>query len=197
MTRIVLATRNQGKVRELRDLLADLNVRVIPVSEFPGCPEVDETGETFEENALLKARAVAAFTGEIALADDSGLEVDALGGLPGVRSARFAGPGASDEDNNRKLLELLRGVPAERRTARFQSVVAIASPSGKAVTAEGSCEGTIGFEPRGEGGFGYDPLFVIPGGSTLAVIDERTKNRISHRGMAFRNAKARLAEFLK
>ena len=197
MTRIVLATRNQGKVRELRDLLADLKVKVVPVSEFPGCPEVEETGETFEENALLKARAVAAFTGELALADDSGLEVDALGGRPGVRSARFAGPEASDEENNRKLLELLREVPAEGRTARFRSVVAIASPSGRAATAEGFCEGLIGFEPRGQGGFGYDPLFIVPDGSTFAELDERTKNRISHRGLAFRNAKARLAEFLK
>ena len=188
---IVLATRNPGKISEIEALLTGL--RVAPAASFPGCPEPEESGRTFEENALIKARAVAGFTGKTALADDSGLEVDALGGAPGVRSARYAGATASDEDNMRRLLDALSDVSDADRTARFRCVMAVVAPDGRTWTSDGVCEGRIHREPRGESGFGYDPLFVPAGyDSTFAELDASTKNRISHRAMALR----RIAETL-
>ena len=183
--KLVLATRNPGKVRELSQLLSPLGYEVLSLEHFPGVPEVVEDGATFKDNAVKKATAVARHTGQLALADDSGLEVDYLGGAPGVRSARFAGEGHDDRANNEKLLRLLAGVPPEKRTARFRCVVAVATPEGKVLTTEGTCEGIIAEEPRGEGGFGYDPLFYVPScGKTFAELEPEVKNRISHRGRA-------------
>ncbi|WP_027355730.1 XTP/dITP diphosphatase [Desulfofundulus thermocisternus] len=183
--KLVLATRNPGKVRELSQLLSPLGYEVLSLEHFPGVPEVVEDGATFRDNAVKKATAVARHTGQLALADDSGLEVDYLGGAPGVHSARFAGEGHDDRANNEKLLRLLAGVPPEKRTARFRCVVAVATPEGKVFTTEGTCEGVIAEEPRGEGGFGYDPLFYVPScGKTFAELDPEVKNRISHRGRA-------------
>jgi XTP/dITP diphosphohydrolase len=183
--KLVLATRNPGKVRELSQLLSPLGYEVLSLEHFPGVPEVVEDGATFRDNAVKKATAVARHTGQLALADDSGLEVDYLGGAPGVHSARFAGEGHDDRANNEKLLRLLAGVPPEKRTARFRCVVAVATPEGKVLTTEGTCEGIIAEEPRGEGGFGYDPLFYVPScGKTFAELEPEVKNRISHRGRA-------------
>ena len=180
---IVLATRNQGKIAEIKALLP--GVRVQPAASYPGCPEPDETGRNFEENALLKARAAAQFTGRAALADDSGLEVDALDGAPGVRSARYAGAGATDRDNIQRLLDALDGTPDADRTARFRCAMAVAAPDGRTWTAEGVCEGRIIRKPRGGSGFGYDPLFVPAGyKSTFGELDTTVKNRISHRAIA-------------
>ncbi|NHM26352.1 XTP/dITP diphosphatase [Desulfofundulus sp. TPOSR] len=183
--KLVLATRNQGKVRELNQLLSPLGYEVVSLDQYPGVPEIIEDGATFKDNAVKKATAVARYTGQLALADDSGLEVDYLGGAPGVHSARFAGEGHDDRANNEKLLRLLAGVPPEKRTARFRCVVAVATPEGRVFTAEGTCEGVIADKPRGEGGFGYDPLFYVPScGKTFAELDPAVKNRISHRGRA-------------
>ena len=184
--RLVLATRNRGKVNELAELLSPLGVEVLSLDNFPGVPEVEEDGDTFKANALKKALTVSLHPGEIALADDSGLEVDYLGGAPGVHSARFAGVGRDDLENNEKLLRLMKNVPPEKRTARFRCVVALATPEGRTFTTEGACEGISGNSPRGGEGFGYDPLFVVPEfGKTFAELDMETKNRISHRGRAF------------
>jgi XTP/dITP diphosphohydrolase len=153
--------------------------------DYPEVPPVEEDGRTFMENAVKKARYTCAATGEAALADDSGLEVDCLGGAPGVHSARFAGLPGDDEANNHRLLQLLAGVPLDRRTARFRCAVAVAFPDGELLTAEGTCEGLIVDEPRGKEGFGYDPLFYLPEyGKTVAELDLETKNRVSHRGRA-------------
>ena len=172
-------------------------IQVISLDAFPEIPEIKEEGDSFRENALRKAREVARRSGMVTLADDSGLEVEALGGKPGVLSARFAGERASDRDNNRKLLQMLEGVPWERRRAAFRCVIACVDPSsGKEVVVEGSCEGVIGFEERGEGGFGYDPLFFIPElGKTMAELPLEVKNRLSHRGRALKALKSRLREF--
>lgn len=194
---ILVATRNRGKLAEIRACLEQEGIRVISLDAFPEISEVKEEGESFRENALRKAREVARRSGMITLADDSGLEVEALGGGPGVLSARFAGEGASDEDNNRKLLKMLEGVPWERRRAAFRCVIACVDPSsGKEEVVEGACEGVIGFEERGEGGFGYDPLFFIPElGKTMAELPLEVKNRLSHRGRALKALKLRLREF--
>ncbi|MGE5484328.1 MAG: XTP/dITP diphosphatase [Ignavibacteriales bacterium] len=185
--RIVIATRNAGKVREIKEILGDLDVETLSLADFPGVDSPEETGASFEENAIIKASHAAQASGILSLADDSGLEVDALDGQPGVRSARFAGEGAGDEANNRKLLRLLEGVPANRRTARFKCCVAVCSPDGAIETVTESCEGTICFEPRGSSGFGYDPLFYVKElGMTFAETSVETKNRLSHRGKALR-----------
>ncbi len=189
---LVLATRNPGKIAEIKALLP--SVPVTPAASFAGCPEPDETGRTFEENALIKARAVSRYTGKTALADDSGLEVDALEGAPGVRSARYAGTDATDQDNIRLLLDALDGISDGGRTARFRCVVAVVVPDGRTWTAEGTCEGRILQTPRGDGGFGYDPLFVPAGyEDTFAELDAGVKNRISHRALAL----GRIADVLK
>lgn len=192
--KLVLATRNQGKVRELAELVAPLGMEVVSMAEYPHVPEVVEDGETFEDNAVKKAKAVASATGLTALADDSGLEVDYLGGAPGVHSARFSGEEKDDQANNQKLLRLLEGVPFEKRSGRFRCVVAIATPEGKVFTASGSCEGVIGVNPKGVSGFGYDPLFYVPEfDKTFAELDLETKNKISHRGRALALASEILA----
>ncbi len=195
---LVLATRNPGKLRELKALLQDLDLEVKGLEEFPEAPEVIETGQTFFENAFQKAREIALATGHLAMADDSGLEVDALGGAPGVFSARYAGPKASDEENIKKLLKELEGVPLERRTARFRCVIVVYHPSGHWFKAEGTWEGLIALEPRGEGGFGYDPVFLIPDlGKTAAEIPPELKNQLSHRAKALAEMKYKLPSFLE
>ena len=183
--RLVLATRNRGKLKELQEILEGLPHTLHTVDEFPDVPEVEETGETFEENARLKACAVAQATGCWSLADDSGLEVDALDGAPGVYSARYSGGGATDASNRRKLLEALTDVPPAHRTARFVAVVALASPAGQLTCYRGTCEGRILEAERGAGGFGYDSLFLVEGLSrTMAELSPAEKHAVSHRGKA-------------
>lgn len=187
---IVLGSSNQGKLGELRELLSDLPIQVLSAREALGFPlEVVEDGVTFEQNAVLKARAVSRATGLIALADDSGLEVDALGGRPGVRSARFAHERATDAENNAALLRELEEVGEGQRSARFRCVLALVTPwDSEARTVDGSCQGQILRAPRGSGGFGYDPLFVVDGlaGLAMAELTDEQKNRVSHRACAVR-----------
>jgi XTP/dITP diphosphohydrolase len=193
--RLVVASRNRAKVRELIALLGDIPYRVVPLADVPGATLPEETAETYEGNALLKARAAVAIEGEVALADDSGLEVDALGGAPGLHSARFGGPGLDDPGRTALLLERLRGIPPERRTARFRCVIVIVARTGGARTVEGVVEGLISDAPRGTGGFGYDPVFFHPGlGRTFGELSEAEKSRVSHRALAARRARALLLE---
>ncbi len=191
---VVLATRNPGKVRELESLLADLPVRLQSLIDFPQIPPLPEEGDTYAANAASKAVAVARATGQAALADDSGLEVDALDGAPGVRSSRFLGEEATDAERNAAVLERLRDVPAEARTARFRAVVAVALRDGTVRTFEGVVEGRIADRPAGETGFGYDPIFLVPQfGRAMAELGPEVKNRISHRAQAVRAARTYLS----
>ncbi len=186
--RVVLASGNRGKLAEIRALLADTGIELVPQSHWQ-VPDADETGTTFVENAIIKARHAAARTGLPAIADDSGLEVDALDGAPGVRSARFAGPGADDAANNRLLLERLAGRPAAERGARFRCVMVFlpAADSPAPLIREATWEGRIAEAPRGDQGFGYDPLFLPHGGDgSAAELPPEVKNRLSHRGQALR-----------
>jgi XTP/dITP diphosphohydrolase len=192
MNKIVAGTRNAGKVREIRQALAELPFEVCGIPD-ESLADVEETGVTFSENAILKARYYSQHTGEYCLADDSGLEVDALDGAPGVYSARYSGEGATDTANNQKLLLALQDVPAEKRTARFRSVLALAGPDGSLLLADGTCEGIILTEAKGDGGFGYDPLFWMPDRQkTLAEMTVQEKNAISHRGNALKVLKQKL-----
>lgn len=192
---ILVATGNPGKRREYQALLSDLNITVLMPEEAGVRIHVEEHGHTFEENAVLKARAYAAAAGLPALADDSGLEVDALGGFPGVQSARWSGP--TDADRIRALLERLKNVPWSRRSARFVCVVALALPNGRIITEYGTVEGRILFAPRGTGGFGYDPIFYVPEvGRSMAELSPDEKNRLSHRGRALRALRPRIASLL-
>jgi XTP/dITP diphosphohydrolase len=187
--RLLLASANQGKLRELRTILHGLPVELVGLTEagLGDPPEIAETGDTFLENALLKARAYAAWSGLAAVADDSGLAVDALGGAPGVRSARYAGEGAGDRANLDKLLTALAGVPPERRTARFRCAAVLVDPMEGEWHAEAAWEGRVLERPRGTGGFGYDPVFLPDGWDrTSAEVDQATKDAASHRGKAFR-----------
>jgi len=187
--RIALATRNRHKLRELGRICADWPVEWVSVEtrDPADFPHVEETGGTYLDNALLKAGAVATAIGLPALADDSGIEVDGLGGQPGPRSARYAGERASDEENLRALIQAIRGVPAAGRTARYRCVAAIAYPNGATEHAEGICEGTLRTTPAGTGGFGYDPIFLPVGWVvTMAELTDEQKDRISHRGRSFR-----------
>jgi XTP/dITP diphosphohydrolase len=196
---LVFATRNRGKLVELRELLPGVEVRSL---DDVHVPEVVEDKDTFAGNATKKAREVSAATGLPALADDSGLEVDALGGAPGVYSARYAGEGHDDAANNAKLLAALAGVPADKRTARFHSVLALADVTGPlgadTITADGTCEGVILDAPRGTGGFGYDPLFYSPElGMTFAEAGVGPKSDLSHRARAMQAIKQRLLDYLR
>jgi len=182
---LLVATNNAGKVREYETLLAGLPVTLVTPALAGIQMDVDENGATFEENALIKARAFGEASGLTTLADDSGLEVDALGGAPGIRSARYAGEPATDADRYNRLLGALRDVLAGERTARFRCVIAIVLPDGRSFTFPGKCEGVIGEEPRGSHGFGYDPVFYMPAlGLTMAEISPEVKDRVSHRGRA-------------
>jgi len=195
---VVVASRNENKIREIRNKYSKLeDMEFLGIGDFPGCPEVDETGSTFSENALLKAREICSFTGEISLADDSGLVVDALNGEPGVFSARFGGEGLSDHDRTDLLLERMSSVPAGGRSARFKCSIAIVHPDGREYSTEGICEGLISFEKKGTKGFGYDPVFVVNGTElTMAEMDMDQKNRISHRAEALKKAESILKELL-
>jgi XTP/dITP diphosphohydrolase len=196
--KIVLATGNQGKVQELKSILADFDIEVLSLQDFPEIGDIIEDGTTFAENAIKKAREVTQAIGLVALADDSGLEVDFLDGAPGIYSARFAGEGRSDLDNNQKLLGLLNDVPEDKRTARFRCVIAITTPCGDVFTANGTCEGIVGREMKGDKGFGYDPLFYLPEhDQTFAELDLGLKNQISHRGRALAKAKVVLAGIIE
>lgn len=196
---LVLATGNEGKVLEFRELLHDLPLQIVTAGYVLGREfSVPEQGATFEANAIEKAQAARNQTGLVALADDSGLEVDALGGRPGVRSARFAHDRATDAENNAELLRQLEDV--HERSARFRCVLALASPwSDEVQTAEGRCDGTIARAPRGSGGFGYDPLFLVDGaqGRAMAELDETEKNAISHRGRAVRALRPLLVQLIE
>jgi len=183
---LVLATRNRHKGEELAALLGDPGIVIRTLADFPSAPEVEENGTTCEANAIKKATEIARATGLTAIADDTGLEVDALGGRPGVYAARYAGEQATYEDNCRKLLQELAVVPSSKRTARFVTVAAMASPGGEAHTTQGVLEGLITEDCRGARGFGYDPVFFVPAlGKTLAELTPEEKNRVSHRAKAF------------
>jgi XTP/dITP diphosphohydrolase len=189
---LVVATGNRHKVEEIRAMLADLPVAVRTLAEFPGAPEVVEDGRTYRDNALKKAWSAAKFTGKPALADDTGLEVDALGGRPGLYAARFAGEGCTYQDNVRKLVRLLEGVPPQRRGARFVCVMALVDAGdGREQVVEGELHGRIAEAPAGDSGFGYDPVFYVPEvGKTLAELTPVEKNHMSHRGRALAKARA-------
>lgn len=195
---LVLATRNPHKGAELVALLSDLGIRIRTLDEFPGAPEVDEDGQTCEANAVKKAQVIMQYTGLPVVADDTGLEVEALDGRPGVYAARYAGPNATYEDNWRKLLRELEGVPRERRGARFITVAAIARPSFEVKVVEGVLEGLIAEQPAGTQGFGYDPVFYVPeANKTLAQLTPGQKNRISHRAQAFAKVRGMLQSLNK
>jgi len=184
---IVLATHNRGKMKEMSSILAHLPVNLLTLDDFPQIGEIPETGETLKENAFIKAETVHQKTGLPALADDTGLEVDALDGAPGVHSSRYDGETATFEDNCRKMLQEMDGIPSEERTARFHTVIAFVSDSGNEWT-EGMVEGRILEKKQGDGGFGYDPLFYYPPlKKTFAELNSEQKNNISHRGKALRN----------
>jgi len=197
--RLVLATHNRGKLIELRRLMAEVapELTVLGLDDVAAYPEPAETESSFEGNALLKARACVAVTGEAALADDSGLEVDVLNRMPGVRSARWAGPEGDDEANNTLLLRQLHDVPPERRTARFVCAVALVTPDGRELVRHGRMEGRVIHAPRGDGGFGYDPLFVAEGHTrTSAELSPAEKDAVSHRGRAMREVVPLVAAML-
>jgi XTP/dITP diphosphohydrolase len=194
---LLVATSNRGKLAEIDAILKGLPVSLLPLDALKNYPIVVEDGKTYQENALKKARALAAFSGRVTLADDSGLEVDALGGAPGIHSARYGGEEANDIGNNQKLLHTLAGVPEEQRTARFVCVLALCAPptfGGGEWLFRGECAGRIAFAPRGENGFGYDPLFFYPPlNRTFAELDREAKSRVSHRGRALREFTAAVA----
>ncbi len=191
---LVLATANPGKVRELRDLLAGIAFEIRTLADYPPFEMPEETGETYAANALIKARAAAAHTGVLALGDDSGIEVAALDGAPGVRSARFGGPGLDDRGRVAHLLRLIEAAPDEARAARFVCVIALVGPDGRETLVEGTCEGRITREPRGAGGFGYDPVFFYPPlAGTFGELSDAQKATVSHRGRAAAAARATLA----
>ena len=190
MSKLILATGNKNKVCEMQELLADLPFTIVTIEDYPGLVMPEEDQLTFAGNAGLKAEAVSKFCGEMALADDSGLEVDALGGRPGVYSARYAGEEGNYAANNRLLLQELSGLPSEQRAARFVCAIAITIPGDQTYIIEESCPGVIAEELKGEGGFGYDPLFIYePAGLTFAEMSAEEKNKVSHRGRALKRAR--------
>jgi XTP/dITP diphosphohydrolase len=197
MDRIVFATGNQGKMREIREILGDLGLEVCSMKEAGISIDIEENGETYEENAMIKARAVAAQAREdLVMADDSGLEVDYLGGEPGVYSARYLGEDTSYRIKNADLIKRLDGVPDGKRTARFVCAIAAVLPDGRELTARAVIEGRIGYEERGEGGFGYDPIFYVPElGKSTAELTGEEKNLVSHRGKALRLIKEELRKY--
>lgn len=196
--RLVLATRNLGKVREITAIYAGLEARLSGLEDWPDLGDLPEDGGTYADNAASKALAVARTAGLPALADDSGVEIDALGGGPGVRSRRLLGEAASDEERNAYVLARLAGLPPAQRAARYRAVVAVATPDGRVETFEGVCEGAIAERPRGTGGFGYDPIFEIAGdGRTMAEVPLEVKNEISHRARALRAARSAVARVLR
>ena len=195
---ILVATRNRGKVREIRKALRGMGFRVRSLHDFEDVPDVEEDGRTFGENALKKARFYSKCLNLLTVSDDSGLVVDSLNGRPGIYSARFAGEKATDQENNQKLVTLMKNVPASRRDARFRCAIAIVSPRGEEVVVEGECRGKIGFKEVGKKGFGYDPLFILPQlKKTVAQLTLEEKNRVSHRGNALRKLKRVIGKFVE
>lgn len=191
--KIVFATGNTGKMREIREILADLDLEVVSMKEIGFNMPIEENGTTFEENALIKARAVAGQCGEIVLADDSGLEVDYLNGDPGIYSARYMGEETPYSIKNAAIIERLTGVPDEKRTARFVCAIAAVFPDGQELVTLGEIQGRIDYEEKGKNGFGYDPIFYVPEfGKTTAELTDEEKNSISHRGRALRKMKEKL-----
>lgn len=195
--KIVFATENEGKMKEVRMILSDLNREVLSLKEMGLEVEIEENGTTFEENAIIKAKQIMELTGSIVLADDSGLEIDYLNKEPGIYSARYGGRDTSYKIKNQMLIDRLEGVPDEKRTARFVCVIAAALPDGKIITTRGIIEGRIGYEEQGKNGFGYDPIFYLPEyGCTTSELDIEEKNKISHRGKALREMKTKLEKVL-
>lgn len=195
MQKLIFATGNQGKMKEIREILADMDVEILSMKEAGVDLDIQEDGVTFQENAIIKAKAVQEATGELTLADDSGLEIDYLNGEPGVYSARYMGEDTSYRIKNANLIERLEGVPMEQRTARFVCVIAAAFPDGRVETARATIEGVIGYEERGQNGFGYDPIFYVPEyNCSTAELSPEQKNAISHRGKALRQMKEILKE---
>ena len=195
MKRLIFATGNQNKMREIREILADLPVEILSMKEAGIEADIVEDGKTFEENAIIKAKAIMELTGELVLADDSGLEIDYLNKEPGIYSARYMGEDTSYRIKNASLIERLAGVPDEKRTARFVCAIAAAFPDGTVKTTEVVIEGRIGYEERGENGFGYDPIFYVPEfGCTTAELSEEQKNAVSHRGKALEKMREILKE---
>lgn len=195
MSKVLIASKNAGKIEEFRRLLSPLGYEVVSLLEFPDAPDVEETGDTFQENARLKAEAIAKAYNCIAIADDSGLAVDALGGRPGVYSARFAGEEKDDQKNIEKVLKELTGVSMSERTARFYCVLAVAGPGRSTLFFEGECSGLIAMEPKGTEGFGYDPIFYVPEkDKTFAELSSEEKNMISHRAQALKKLESRLGD---
>lgn len=198
MKELVVATKNQGKLREIRGLLADLDVQVTSLADYPGAPDIVEDGDSFAANALIKARIISAYTGKLTMGEDSGLEVEALDNRPGIYSARYAGTDASDDDNNRKLLEDLSAVPEEKRGARYRCCIALVEGDQVIAEVAGQCPGRITTAARGSNGFGYDPYFLIPEyGKTFGELDPAIKARISHRAAALKALRDILCETLK
>ena len=196
MNQIVLATKNKGKIKEMRQLLAPMNIEVLSLADFAPVDDAEENGATFAENALIKARHYFAHTGTPCLADDSGLEVDALGARPGVYSARYSGEDATDASNNAKVLREMEGIEAKNRTARFRCAMALVGDNIE-LTTDGTCEGVLLTEERGSGGFGYDPLFYVARfDRALAELSSEEKNAISHRGIAVRKMAELIAEMI-
>jgi XTP/dITP diphosphohydrolase len=193
MNRLIVATSNEHKIKEIREILGDLPFIILGLKEMNIDVEINENGTTFEENAYIKAHEIAGLTGETVLADDSGLEVDALGGAPGVLSARFAGIHGDDRANNEKLLELMADIPDCRRGGRFTCAMVLLYPDGRSVVSRGEVNGYIAHRPEGSGGFGYDPVFIVPEyGKTFAELGSSIKNSIGHRGRALRGLRDKL-----
>ncbi|MBM7648907.1 XTP/dITP diphosphohydrolase [Bacillus ectoiniformans] len=197
MKEVIIATKNPGKAKEFKEMFSAYGYEVKTLLDYPDFPDIEETGQTFEENAILKAEAVSAATGRLAIADDSGLVIDALNGRPGVYSARYAGEAKDDQANIEKVLAELIEVPAEKRAARFYCALALAVPNEPVLTVSGTCEGQISTSQQGKNGFGYDPIFFVPSlGRTMAELSPEEKHRISHRGQAIQALKGKLSDTL-
>ena len=197
MRELLVATHNKKKLEEIKDLLQNFPLKITSLQDYPDIPPVEEDGITFKSNALKKAQAAAFYTKKLTLGEDSGLEVKILRNQPGVYSARFSGEGATDEENNRKLLKMLEGVPAKQRQARYRSVAVLVIPGKTIAVATGSCQGLIGLTPKGKNGFGYDPLFLIPRfQKTFGELPPKIKSTMSHRSRALNKLKGIIQRYL-
>ena len=198
MRELLVATKNKGKLREIKDLLKDFKLKITSLHDYPGSPRIEEDGKTFSQNALKKAATMALYTKKLTLGEDSGLEVKFLKNEPGVYSARFAGPGATDEKNNRKLLRLLKNVPMTKRQARYRCYAALVDGEKIIDVGGGSCRGTIALKAKGRNGFGYDPLFIVPRyNKTFGELDLKIKSGLSHRARALKKIKRSLEKYLR